>query len=668
VAEPLRALRFGRVVCGDLAQAERREWLLTNGLSGYASGTVAGSLTRRYHGLLIAPVGGPLERRLILAKADATLLLDEHAWPLFTNRWQDGVVAPAGHVNLESFLLDGRMPVWRFTFGDVGLEMRIWMEHGAHTTYVAYRLQGDRAARLRIALLANARGYHFSQSSFGTFNPQVVANGNRLDVTAPGLYQLHIQASDGRIEPSKIWHEHFQLMQEQERGLNDLDNHLCAGRAELELRPGKWTGLVASIAAGTDPQIDAAMERFHRRERQLVAGAEDCHPEFRNAPAWIRQLVLAADSFVIARPLPQAPDGESVIAGYPWFGDWGRDTMIALPGLTLATGRYASARKILDTFAALVDQGLLPNRFVNGGEQPEYNSVDAALWFIEVWRAYVQASGDREALEPVFPVLEGIIDWHVRGTRHCIRMDTDDKLLFAGEAGIQLTWMDAKVGDWVVTPRVGKPVEINALWYNALRTLAGFAADLGRDAGRYQSLADQVKESFRHFSRPAGGGLFDVLDGPDGDDASIRPNQIFALSLPHSPLEPETQQRVLTECGRELLTSYGLRSLSPNDPNYHNHYRGGVAERDGAYHQGTVWSWLLGHYALAEYRVHGDAAQAQRRLQPLEDHLTDAAVGSVNEIFDGDPPHAPRGAIAQAWSVACTLEAWLRLEKEKLKP
>ncbi len=308
---------------------------------------------------------------------------------------------------------------------------------------------------------------------------------------------------------------------------------------------------------------------------------------------------------------------------------------------------------------------MLPNVFPGAGETPDYNTVDAGLWYFEAWRAYLEASNDWPVLAEVFPVLADMIDWHVRGTRYRIGMDPADGLIHAGEPGVQLTWMDAKVGDWVVTPRIGKPVEINALWYNALAIMADFAERLGQPSAPYAELAAKARQGFQRFVRPAGAGLFDVLDGPAGDDSTSRPNQIFAVSLPHSPLDPETQQTVVRVCGRELLTSYGLRSLAPGHPDYRPYYLGGVWERDGSYHQGPVWAWLLGHYALAEYRVHGDAAAAQARLQPIRDHLLDAGLGTVSEILDGAPPHVPRGAPAQAWSVACVLEAWQRLERLK---
>ncbi len=658
-------IRFGRAICGDLGQAERREWWLGNGLGAYAAGTVAGTLTRRYHGLLIAPVYPPLGRWLVFAKADATVLDGDREILLFGNRWGGGVVNPEGYAHLESFHLHGRMPVWRYALGDRTVEQRIWLEPGAHRVYVAYRLEtvdSNQDLRLQIRLLVNARDHHVGMAP-GGFTPRVETVGEQLHVTCPDRFTLRIQAPGGALEPGWDWIENFDLPVERERGLPDRDAHLSVGRALLTLRPDVWVGVVASLHDDVPTDLDAALQRFLDREVALIDRARPHLAD--SSPDWIEQLVLAADSFLFARPLSGLPDGESVIAGYPWFGDWGRDTMIALPGLTLATGRFDSARRILLTFARFVDRGMLPNVFPGAGETPDYNTVDAGLWYFEAWRAYLEASDDWPALAEVFPVLAEMIDWHVRGTRFGIGMDPADGLIHAGEPGVQLTWMDAKVGDWVVTPRIGKPVEINALWYNALAIMAGFAERLGQSAELYQELATRVRQGFQRFICPDGAGLFDVLDGPDGNDLTPRPNQIFAVSLPHSPLEPAIQQAVVRVCGRELLTSYGLRSLAPDHPDYRPYYLGGVWERDGGYHQGPVWAWLLGHYALAEYRMHGDAAVAQARLKPIRDHLLDAGLGTVSEILDGAPPHVPRGAPAQAWSVACVLEAWQRLERRK---
>jgi 4-alpha-glucanotransferase len=466
---------------------------------------------------------------------------------------------------------------------------------------------------------------------------------------------------------------------ERERGLPDQQDLLRVGFAELSLSATAWCGLRATVAPETQnavvPDPEQALERFRKHDRALVQTARTHHSQIRHIPACVDQLILAADSFLIERPIGTAsarqrqPNGMSVVAGYPWFGDWGRDTMIALPGLTLATGRPEIAKRILETFAGFADRGMLPNRFPGAGETPVYNTVDAALWYIEAWRAYIEASDDLDALARAFPILESIVTHYREGTRYGIVVDRTDSLIRAGEPGVQLTWMDAKVGDWVVTPRIGKSVEINALWYHGLLVMADFAERLGRNPQGYRSSADRTRAGFVRFVRPDGAGLYDVidgLDGPDGPDAEgarIRPNQIFAVSLTHSPLDGPAKASVIEVCARHLLCPFGLRTLAQEDPDYRGRYEGDVWSRDAAYHQGTVWAWLLGHYALAEYRVTGDAAAAQARLAPIADHLRDAALGTVGEIFDGDPPHRPRGCPAQAWSVACILDAWTQLER-----
>ena len=660
------SIRFTRAICGDLAQAERREWWLANGLGGYAGGTIAGSLTRRYHGLLIAPVASPLGRRLILAKADATVVAGARAWPLFTNRWKSGAVSPAGHVRIGGFHLDYSTPVWSYEIGDHRIEARIWMEPGAHSVYAAWRLlpqppPPEQALSLRVTLLANDRDHHGTMA-VGGFAPEIVVEGERLSLTDNAGVALSIRAPGGSIVPKREWYRDFALALEAERGLDSIDNHLCVGEVTLPLLPGQWCGIGASLNGEPAGDLEAALERRLDHDRRAVSTAIASSPAMRDAPPWIARLALAADAFVFARPLVSVPDGQSVIAGYPWFGDWGRDTMISLPGLTLATGRPQVAHRILATFASFVSQGMLPNVFPGAGDRAEYNTADASLWFFEAWRAYFEATKDVGALRAVFPVLSDMIDWHEKGTRYGIAVDRADGLLKAGVTGVQVTWMDAKIGDWVVTPRIGKPVEINALWYNALRIMSTFATTLGLPH-RFGDAAEAAKRSFARFLRTDGEGLYDVIDGPNGDDASVRPNQIFAVSLPHSPLAAADQANVVRACRRHLLTAYGLRSLAPGSPGYHAHYGGGVLERDGGYHQGPVWPWLLGPFCLASYRVTGDAAAAQDLLAALSDELEDQGVGTIGEICDGDPPHQPRGAPAQAWSVACTLDAWRLLRQ-----
>jgi predicted glycogen debranching enzyme len=379
-------------------------------------------------------------------------------------------------------------------------------------------------------------------------------------------------------------------------------------------------------------------------------------------PAWVNHLVLAADQFIVDRSVPEDPQGKTIIAGYPWFSDWGRDTMISLPGLTLATGRPEIARSILRTFARHVDQGMLPNRFPDAGQTPEYNTVDATLWYFEAIRAYYNATEDNDLLMELFPVLTDIINWHCRGTRYNIHLDATDGLLYAGEKGVQLTWMDAKVGDWVVTPRIGKPIEVNALWYNSLRTMAKFARLIGKPHQEYEAMADRAQIRFARFWNQQTGSCYDVLDTPNGDDPSVRPNQIFAVSLPESPLTPAQQKAVVDICGQMLLTSHGLRSLASNHPQYQGKYGGNQYQRDGAYHQGTVWGWLLGSFVTAHLRVYKNPKQARQFLQPMANHLIAHGIGSLSEIFDGDAPMTPRGCIAQAWTVAEVLRAWLVTE------
>jgi predicted glycogen debranching enzyme len=664
--DPLGPIAFGPETLGDLDAAERREWWLGNGRGAYAAGTTALSLTRRYHGLLIAPVDPPLGRVLVLAKADATLTIEGKAYPLFTNRWGGGTIAPDGYRGIVEFHLDGTIPTWRFRCGDAVVEHRIWMEPSADTVYLAWKLEGDDDASLAVIFLANGRDHHGETWQPG-FNPEIAAEGPSLTVAVPGRFSLRIAGTDGHIEPRWDWYENFDLPIERERGLGDRDSHRHVGDGFLPLPAGKWAGYVASLDAAARPDVEAALERRRAVDQAVLRQAIEADPVFDRAPGWIMRLVLAADLYRIARPIPEIPDGRSIIAGYPWFGDWGRDTMISLPGLCLATGRFDEARLILETFGRFVDGGMLPNVFPGAGDVPEYNTVDAALWYIEAWRAYVAATDDEVALKRVFPVLASIIDGYTQGTRYGIAVDPADGLVRAGEPGVQLTWMDARVGDWVVTPRIGKPVEINALWFNALAALATLAERIGESGAKYRAAADKAQVGFERFVRPDGKGLCDVIDGPGGHDASLRPNQVFAVSLPVSPLDPAQQRSVIEACA-PLVTPYGLRSLTPDDPAYCPVITGPPMQRDGAYHQGTVWAFLLGHWALASHRVSGDAAAAQAILAGIEPHLSDAGLGQISEIFDGDPPHTPRGCPAQAWSVACTLEAWWKLEHARRGP
>jgi predicted glycogen debranching enzyme len=653
---------WGRETCGVLATAESREWLCANGIGGFASGTVAGLVTRRYHGLLVAALKPPLGRTLLVAKVDESVEYSGLRQPLFSNRWTDGTVDPHGYREIERFRLEGTTPVWTYACGDALLEKRVWMEHGRNTTYLQYRLlRAGGPLTLELKALVNYRDYHSTTRGDGwQMKIEPVPDGLRI-VAFEGARPFVLLAEGAGVEPAHDWYHGFHLTLEQERGLDSREDHLHAGTFKATLTAGGKLTLVLSAEEAPSLDGEAAWERRRRHEEKLLSDWRRAYPAAAAAGPWIQHLVLAADQFLVRRPLPDDPDGMSVIAGYHWFGDWGRDTMISLPGLAIATGRPEVAARILTTFARFVDRGMLPNRFPDAGEAPEYNTVDATLWYFDAIRAYHEATGDDALLKQLFPVLEDIIQWHRDGTRYGIGEDKADGLLRSGEPGVQLTWMDAKVGDWVVTPRTGKAVEINALWYNALRSMTAFARRLGQPAERWERLAERVGTGFERFWNEAAGYCFDVVDGPEGDDDALRPNQIFAVSLPESPLSPERQRQVVEACARHLLTSFGLRSLAPGHPQYKGRYGGGPWERDGAYHQGTVWGWLLGPFALAHLRVCKDPTAAGAFLLPMAHHLGDYGVGSIAEIFDGDPPFTPRGCIAQAWSVAETLRAWLEI-------
>lgn len=658
------SIEFGREICGNLNTAESREWLVTNGIGGYASGTVAGLLTRRYHGLLVAALQPPLGRTLLLTKLDETVLYDTRAYSLSANRWKDGIVSPQGYRHIEHFLVEGAIPVWRFAFADALLEKRLWMQQGENTTYVQYTLhRASEPLKLTIKAMVNYRDYHGStQANDWQMAVEQVDAGVRV-LAYQSAVPLYLLSDRAIASPIHNWHYKFDLAVERYRGLNDSEDHLHAGTFEATLNPGESLTFVASTEKEPDLNGETALKHRRNYEQKLIGLWKSNRPlQVKDTPPWVNRLVLAADQFIVERSVPEDPHGKTIIAGYHWFGDWGRDTMISLSGLTLATGRSEVTCSILRTFARYVDQGMLPNRFPDAGEIPEYNTVDATLWYFEAVRAYYSTTKDDNLLHELFPVLADIIDWHCRGTRYNIHLDSSDGLLYAGETGVQLTWMDAKVGDWVVTPRIGKPIEVNVLWYNALRTMAKFARHIGKPHQEYEAIANRAQVRFSRFWNQELGYCYDVLDSTDGDDASLRPNQIFAVCLPESPLTPVQQKQVVDICGRMLLTSYGLRSLSPDHPQYQGKYGGNQYQRDGAYHQGTVWGWLLGAFVTAHLRVYQNPEQARQFLEPMANHLYASGIGSFSEIFDGDAPMTPRGCIAQAWTVAEVLRAWLLIE------
>jgi predicted glycogen debranching enzyme len=659
------SIEIGSEICSRLDIAESKEWLVTNGIGGYASGTVPGVLTRRYHGLLIAALQPPLGRTLMLTKLDETIQDGDSSYPLHTNRWGDEIVSPAGYEHLESFSLEGTVPVWRFAVADALLEKRVWMQQGANTTYIQYTLcQSDRPLTLKVKAMTNYREDHGStQANSWQMSVENVDRG--VCVTAyPGAVPLYLLADRAEVAVNHNWYYGFELAVERYRGLSDREDHLHAATFSITLNPGEAIAFTASTDSQASADGETALKQHCDRQQKLTAlWKSESTIAAKSAPDWVNRLILAADQFIVDRPTPEAPDGKTIIAGYHWFSDWGRDTMISLPGLTLATGRPEIARSILLTFSKYVDRGMLPNRFPDRGETPDYNTVDATLWYFEAIRAYYNHTKDDDLLRKLFPVLADIIDWHCRGTRYQIHLDSSDGLLYAGEAGVQLTWMDAKVEDWVVTPRIGKPVEVNALWYNALRTMGKFARYLGKPYQEYEAIAERAQARFSRFWNADLGYCYDVIDTPNGNDASLRPNQIFTVSLPESPLTPAQQKGVVDACETELLTPYGLRSLASQDPHYCGTYGGNQYERDKAYHQGTIWGWLLGPFVLAHLRVYRNSQQARQFLEPMSTQLSEAGLGTLSEIFDGNPPMHPRGCIAQAWTVAEFLRAWVEVAK-----
>jgi len=654
-------VQFGREICGDLAAAESREWLVTNGIGGYASGTVAGSQTRRYHGLLVAALQPPVGRTQLVSAIDETVHYAGADFSLATHRWASGAVDPQGFLLLEDFHLAGSTPVWTYALADALLEKRVWMRQGENTTYIQYTLvRGSSALEMELKALVNYRDFH-SLTHAGDWRMNIIPVEHGVEVLAfDGAPPFYLKSSAATCEPRHEWFLGCFFGEETARGLNDREDRLFAGLFRAKLEIGSSVVFVATTEANAlvdgetarAERVNYDVKLFQDWQAKNEALAEE-------APSWLWQLILAADQFIVKRSLPEQSDGRSIIAGYHWFGDWGRDTMIALPGLTLATGRADVAKQILLAFSGYVDAGMLPNNFPDAGGKPEYNTVDAALWYFESIRQYFEATQDAVTLQKLFPVLAGMIDAHIAGTRYNIHVDPADGLLYAGAPGVQLTWMDAKIGDWVVTPRAGKPVEINALWINALETMAGFARLFAKPSEAYERLSAKAKKSFQKFWNAERNCCFDVIDSPGiGNDAALRPNQIFAVSLPVSPLTSEQQKAVVDVCARRLLTSHGLRSLAPGEAGYTGHYSGGPRERDAAYHQGTVWGWLLGPFALAHHRVYHDSEAALRFLEPLGREIYASGLGTLSEIFDGDAPFTPRGCIAQAWTVAEVLRAW----------
>jgi predicted glycogen debranching enzyme len=641
-------LKKNKEVLQDYTKAIQYEWLETNGLGGWASSTVIGCNARRYHGLLVAAIVPPAERMALVSKLDETIVIgqpdqnDLTRYELGVNNY-GGVIHPHGNQHQTSFKRD-LFPQFTYEAGGVALRKRIAMVQGENTTLVIYDvIKAVETFTLELLPLVSVRGYHSLTRSNNAINREANFSDHIFRTKAyGGTPDIFIKVPGADYSHNPNWHFHFNYDIEKYRGLDFVEDLFAYGSFSISLQEGDSLGIIISTE---DPSGKDAHELFLKEERRKKELLE-------NQPGdeVLQQLLLAADQFVVKR----GEDLKTIIAGYHWFTDWGRDTMISLPGLCLSTGRYDDAKKILAAFAKTVSQGMLPNHFQDNGGPPEYNNVDGTLWYFIAVYKYLRATNDREfVLGELLPVLRDIIDWHFKGTRYSIHV-TEDGLLYSGEKGIQLTWMDSKIGDWVVTPRTGKAVEINALWYNAL-AIYSLLLELNGNNDESIEIAQKagvVKKSFNdQFWNNENGYLYDVVNGDDKDD-SLRPNQLFAISLPFALIENENAIDIIKVVTAKLYTPVGLRSLSPDDPSYASCYEGDSFKRDSCYHQGTVWSWLLGAYVDALIKIGVEKTLVRNVIENFSYHLNEGCIGSVSEIFDADAPHSPKGCVAQAWGVA----------------
>lgn len=664
---------------------DTREWLLTNGLGSFASGTVCDARTRTYHGWLIAALEPPGRRTLLLSHLDASLEVAGEIWALSTNFWTGGKIDPLGYQLLRSFEIDP-VPSWIWGEEQWRLTRQLampygWVETGdteslsnaqaplGNRILIQYRYEGTQLATLRLRPIIGDRDFHYQQSANEGLQfsqlvkpQQIYLQGIRADqVGAPWL----LRWSRGEYQPEGVWYWNYYYPEENRRGLGDKEDLYSPGYLSVVLHPGEAVTLEARVGW---PEVVLPDLNCNSFEQALQAEQERQSQIYAQAPVKLKgerdviwhQLLRAGDQFIAYRA---SISGPTVIAGYPWFNDWGRDTLIALPGLTLATGRFTPARGLLETFGAYCRGGLIPNTFPDAGAEPIYNSIDASLWWIEILGVYLETTQDWEFLAQQYPLVRKIYKALTAGTLYHIRVDASDGLLTWNVPNAALTWMDVVIDGRPVTPRRGKPVEINALWYSALCWMTRWTEKLVNDsrsdrvrlshqAEHYSQQSRKVKASLQKFWNTERNYLYDTIEPDDRRDARIRPNAVLALSLHHCGFAKAQGRRVLRVACDRLLTPYGLRSLDPSDPAYVGYYKGDRFHRDRAYHQGTVWSWLIGPFIRAWKRFYEIEPLPWNPLPLLEHFQEQACLGSISEIFDGDPPHSPQGAIAQAWSVA----------------
>jgi predicted glycogen debranching enzyme len=657
----------------------REEWLVTNGLGGYASGTVSGAITRRYHGLLIAALPNPLGRMMMLNGLSERLRRPDRS-AVYTGAEELSGAEHGLTLPVSQFRLEGGLPVWRYETGGFVLEKRLLMLYRQNTVHITYRVvSGEGTLRLGLRPAIHFRSHDATVSTPAPRQYVLTVCDDQFEINStkdlPTLRMMLLGRTSAFTFDRKET-DQIPYATERSRGYEWEGSLWSPGYFRADLGAGDEATLIASTETwetvrALSPE-GAARAEINRRKLLLAAAASGART---GAAA---ELVFAADQFLIepvgrvedaARARAAGDEIRSVIAGYHWFTDWGRDTMISLEGLTLTTGRKNEAGWILRTFAHYIRDGLIPNMFPEGEKDGLYHTADATLWFFHAVHRYVQATNDHTTLMLLLPKLQGVIDTHVKGTRFGIGMDPADALMKQGAEGYQLTWMDAKVGDWVVTPRRGKAVEINALWYNALRLTERWQNDAGAadQARRLAEIADRVRDSFNaRFWYEEGGYLYDVVDAESGgNDPACRPNQVIAISLDHPVLDQQRWKPVMDVVTARLLTPVGLRSLAPGHPDYKPKYYGDLRSRDAAYHQGTVWAWLIGPYIDAFLKLYPDQlAQAHKFLDGFAPHLDEQSIGTISEVFDAEPPYTPRGCIAQAWSVAEVLRCWVKTALE----
>ncbi len=616
--------------CKNLDVSTRREWILTNGLGGFAMGSASGINTRRYHGHLVAAIDPPADRMVLLAAIDAFIQSTGNQIGISSNQYP-GAVYPEGFHFLKRFTVGPQVAIWQYKSGNLQVEKRVGLHPGANAVTVLYENTGDEQLLLTLRPLVCHKPYHANFYAYDDY-PEQMSFPKDQTVVENGGVKLHLKHPGAQRVAVQGWYYRFEHARETERGLEPRDDLYCPCELRYELLPGESASLVASTEDRVKP---LCLEREVKPEIKLAS-----------------QLGTATNHYFV-----NPSQRTTIIAGYPWFTDWGRDTMIALPGICLHTGRVEEARKIIDAFASQMFQGLVPNRFVEDGEEPQYNTVDGTLWFVNAIFKTLEAEWDKRFAERCHSAIVEIHRWHLQGTLFGIQVDAGDGLLTQGEPGAQLTWMDAKIGDWVVTPRHGKPVEINGLWINAMRIGEWLSEKLGKDASVFREAAERAEASFdEKFWHEVRGHYLDTVDP---SDASLRPNQLIAMSLPFAVARGGHAKRALEVVSRELLTPVGIRTLGPKESEYKGRYRGPMSELDAAYHQGTVWPWLLGPYCSAWAKNGGSKEDIKALLKGAKDMLCEYGLGGIAEVYDGDEPHTPNGCPWQAWSVAEILRSWI---------